>query len=145
MSQLQLDPNVDVIHLVAHSMGSIVVRAMMANQEFSKIHRVVLLSPPNGGSPAATRLGWVLPFAKTVNQISDRPEAFVHSLPSEMSAEVGIVAASYDFVIPQENTRLAKEKDHVTIFSGHNGLLVRPRAASCVVDFLYQGSFGQDQ
>lgn len=59
--------------------------------------------------------------------------------------EIGIVAARYDRVIPERNSHLAVESDHVILPSGHNGLLVRPSAAQQAVEFLKQGQFRQSQ
>lgn len=167
LQRLEEDPAVESFGIVAHSMGSVVTRQALlvgclgesssnssslsdsesrsqsSAQPFSKLSRVVLLGPPNQGSPSARRLGKILPFCKTVRQISDHPESFVRNLPPPNGVEVGIIAASYDLVIPERNSHLATEKDHLSIFSGHNGLLVRPSVLRQVVEFLAHGWFSR--
>ncbi|MEM9940641.1 MAG: alpha/beta fold hydrolase [Planctomycetota bacterium] len=130
------------IHIVAHSMGAIVTRQALLFQNFEAIQRVVLLAGPNLGSPAATRLSRYVPFSKTVKQIADTPHSLANQLPGTIeNVEVGCVEASYDFVIPKPSSHLAGEKDHVCVFGGHNGLLVRPAAGRQIVHFLNHGSF----
>ena len=141
LEKLERDEQFDTLHIVAHSMGGIVARTALLDADLRKFGRLVMLGSPNDGSPAARRLGYVLPFAKTLRQVSDAPTSFVRTLPHPTDVEVGVVAASYDFVIPEESSHLATETDHVQIFSGHNGLLIRPTAAKKVISFLKNGRF----
>ena len=46
------------IHLVAHSMGALVVREYLARGKPERLGRVVLLAAPNQGSPIAEPLKW---------------------------------------------------------------------------------------
>ena len=141
LEKLEQDPTVEAIHIVAHSMGSIVTRQAILDSRFSKLQRIVMLGPPNQGSPMAKFLGYILPFCKTLRQVSNRSNSFVKRLPEPQSVEVGIVAAQYDRVIPEPNSHLANESDHICIFSGHNGLLIRPVAMKQVASFLEHGKF----
>jgi predicted esterase len=141
LSEQENDPKIKNIHIVAHSMGAIVTRQALLNQPLEKLRRVVMLGAPNQGSPTARLLGNVFPFCKTLRQISNQPGSFVCNLPEPTGVEIGIVAAKYDRVIPEPNSHLQTESDHVVIFSGHNGLLVRPTAARRVSQFLKTGRF----
>lgn len=145
LERLEQDPEVDSFDIVAHSMGGIVTRQAILGDgdstSLSKLNRVVQLGPPNHGSPIATRLGGLMPFCKTLNQVSDRPDSFVLGLPEPSGTEFGIVTGQYDWVIPERSSHLETEKDHVCIFSGHNGLFVRPKAMRLVAEFLSYGKF----
>lgn len=46
------------IHLVAHSMGTVVVREYLAEHRPSRLGNVVLLAAPNRGTPLASALRW---------------------------------------------------------------------------------------
>jgi esterase/lipase len=135
------DPEIKNIHIVAHSMGGIVTRQAILNRRLKKLRRVVLLGAPNQGSPTARLLGNLLPFCKTLRQISNHPNSFVRNLSEPTDVEIGIVAARHDRVIPEPSSHLNNEADHVSIFSGHNGLLVRPAAVRQVREFLINGRF----
>jgi pimeloyl-ACP methyl ester carboxylesterase len=138
--------DVSSIHIVAHSMGGIVTRQALRSNDLDNnaIHRVVMLGTPNQGSPTATRLGRILPFAKTLNQLSDKETSFVRQLPEPDQNEFGTLAASYDWVVPETSGHLNYEADYIRIFSGHNGLLVRPTAARQVISFLKNGFFEKE-
>ena len=141
LEKLESNSKIKNYHIVAHSMGGIVTRQAILDRRFEKLKRIVMLGAPNHGSPVAKAITTVLPFLKTLRQISNHSESFVNRLPQPQGPEIGIVAASYDFVIPEPNTHLATESDHVSIFSGHNGLLIRPAAVKQIGEFLVNGQF----
>ena len=145
LDRLEQDPNVDSYAIVGHSMGGIVTRQAIlgdgSSKPFPKLKRVVQLGSPNHGTSKARRLGHMLSFCKTLRQISDRPDSFVNSLPPPSDVEFGIIAGSYDIAVSEKSSHLSTEKDHISIFSGHNGLLVRPKALKQVREFLTHGRF----
>jgi hypothetical protein len=136
------------LHIVAHSMGCIITRQALLFDIPDNLQRIVMITPPNQGSPVAAKLsemtnGW----CRTLGQLSDSENSFVRSLPDlkphegARYPEIGILAASYDFVIPRENVNLAAQKDLVVVFGGHNGMLVRPAAFRQIRHFLSYGQF----
>lgn len=143
LDKLQNDESISEFNIVAHSMGTIVTRQAILEQHlrYTKLRRIVMLASPNQGSPVARVLGNVLPFCKTLRQLSTHPESFVRQLPEPQRQDIGIVAAKYDRVVPVSHSRLAAASGHTVLFSGHNGLLVRPAAARLVIEFLNHGSF----
>lgn len=139
------DETIENFHIVAHSMGSIVTRKALLDSPIEKLRRIVMLACPNHGSPVARIVGNVFPFCKTLRQLSSRPSSFVCKLPEPEQEDIGIVAGKYDRVVPELNSHLEIESDHVTLFSGHNGLLVRPAAARQVIEFLNHGRFQRSE
>ena len=141
---LEQDAHVDRWHVVCHSMGAVITRQLLRERRFEKLHRIVMLGPPNHGSPAARRSSQWIPWSPAVRQISDHPESHVRTLgPQDIpdGVEIGVLAGSYDWVVSEASSRLSINHAHKTIFSGHNGLLVRPRAAQETVHFLRTGGF----
>lgn len=133
------------VHIVAHSMGGIVTRRALtlADNNIDFVRRVIMLGTPQKGSPNARWLSNSgLGFIRPLRQLSDVPDSFVNRLPTISGTEIGTIAASYDFVISRESSRVVGESDYVRPFSGHNGLLVRPKVAKLVVNFLNDGTFG---
>ena len=144
LNEINRAPQHCEIHIVAHSLGCIVTRAALLDTQPDKLKRVVMLAPPNQGSPVAGFLSRrVVPWCRTLSQLSDRENSFVRQLPEPAGLEIGVVAASHDRVIPAANNGLKCLADQVFVFSGHNGLLVRPASFTQVVDFLRSGQFTQ--
>lgn len=141
LEKLEADTEIQKFHIVAHSMGGIVTRQAILNRDFTKLHRIVMLGSPNRGSPVARAISTVLPFLKTLRQVSSHHESFVNQLPEPNGVEIGILAARYDRVIPESCSHLKSESDYISIFSGHNGLLIRPTAIKQIGQFLVNGRF----
>ncbi|WP_437190621.1 esterase/lipase family protein [Planctomicrobium sp. SH527] len=132
------------LHIVAHSLGSIITRAVLTEIELPRLQRVVMLSPPNRGSHFATKVGpylrWWTPL---VDELSDREDSFVNRLQVKMPAnlELGIIAAEWDYVLTEMTTHLECEVDHITMPSRHTGLVLRQSAARQILHFLEHGRF----
>ncbi len=118
-------------------MGSIVTRAALERARLQNLGRVVLLAPPNAGSPVARLasifVGWL---STPTRELSDDALSYVNQLRSSHTAEVGIIAARYDFLVPLKNTHLVHESMHVTLRATHNSLLFSRLACQHIVDFL---------
>lgn len=131
------------IHVVAHSMGSILTRCALLSGVPERMGRIVMIGPPNQGSHIATKLapfcGWLVP---TLNELSDQAGSFVNRLPTSVGDyEVGIIAASHDNVIHAGKTELDDHKDHVTLDYMHTSILWREQTAAQVASFLREGRF----
>lgn len=132
------------IHLVAHSMGSIVARCALREALPESLGRVVMIGPPNGGSHMATRLRYVYGFCRPMIELMDHPDSFVNRLPPPPEhVEFGVLAAERDNVIHLDKTHLAGERDHRVVRSWHTGVLWRRDTADYVGSFLRYGHFGE--
>ena len=141
LERLDNDPAIDQWHVVAHSLGGIICRQTLCDVPFQKLGKVVMLSPPNQGSRAAKLLSYLVPLSTTVRQLSNDAKSFVRQMPSPEGLNIGVVAASHDRVVSEASSHLPTEQDYITVYGGHNGLLVRPKAARQVVNFLKNGHF----
>lgn len=129
-------------HLVTHSMGGMVARCLLADQPPDRIGRVVMLAPPNHGSPVARRLAPYLRFfCRTLGELSDEPGSFVRRLAEPDGFEIGIIAAAADAVVPLPNTRLACQRDHIVLPGRHGLLPLRRDTGRQVLAFLRTGQF----
>jgi triacylglycerol lipase len=131
------------IHLVVHSMGSIVTRCAIAAGLPASVGRIVMIAPPNRGSHVARFLvpiyGW---FVSTLKELSDAPDSFVNRLPRVIEGhEIGIIAVTHDRVVQLASTHLDNHRDHVVLDSWHTGVLWREDTADCVERFLRTGRF----
>lgn len=133
------------IHLVVHSMGSIVARCALQEGLPPQLGRIVMIGPPNHGSHIATRLtaiyGWISP---TLAEISDLEGSFVRSLPPPPEGvEFGVLAAERDRVVRRTSTHLAGMRDHAVVRGHHTSSLWSRETAGRVIAFLRNGRFGE--
>jgi pimeloyl-ACP methyl ester carboxylesterase len=142
LAALDADPRVARIHLVTHSMGSIVARCALRKSRPDKLGRLVMLAPPNLGSRIAAfwgpKLRWCVPV---IDELAMRPDSFVSGLPQPEGIEIGVIAASMDPVIGTGNTYLACQRDHIVLPATHTLLVFRRRSADEVIHFLLAGRF----
>jgi len=116
-------PSICQCHLVTHSMGGIVARCALFSRPPQNIGGVVMLAPPNHGSPVARWLAPALGFmCPPLNELSDAPTSFVRGLPQLSGVDIGIIAAAADAVVSVESTHLDGELDHL-VLPGRHGLL----------------------
>ncbi len=142
LQRLVAQPGVARLHVVGHSMGNVVARAALALVRPASLGRVVMLVPPNRGSPVARwlapLLGGLLP---ALRELSDGDGSRVQSLAPLAGVEVGVIAARFDHVVPESSTHLLGERDHVRLLSTHTGVLNDRKAHAHVVAFLRDGRF----
>lgn len=130
------------IHIVAHSMGCIVLREALCHVNLRNIGRVVMLAPPNRGSPVAGVvsgcLGWLIP---TIRDLASDRESYVNRLSDWEGPELGIIAAKYDILIPIPSTMLEGQSLHEVVVGTHNSILFSRKVGANVVNFLRTAEF----
>ncbi|MGI9515811.1 MAG: esterase/lipase family protein [Pirellulaceae bacterium] len=132
-------------HVVAHSMGSIVFRLAMEYGPLNGLGRVVLMAPPNQGTPTARLISPLFClFCAGVPELSDKPASLVHHIKTPQPLEIGIIAGRFDWIVPRSRTPLPCQVDHICVKSTHNTMLVQPRVARRVVEFLENGHFQRE-
>ena len=143
------------LHLVAHSLGGLVVLRMFQQGADVPPGRVVFLGSPVRGSRSAMYLtemglGWA------VGRSGPGALAEIHEPGWTEHRELGVIAGTHEFrfnvllpklasphdgVVSLEETRIPGAKDHATIHSNHTGMLFRRELAEQVSRFLGQGKF----
>lgn len=130
------------IHIVAHSMGSVVSRLALSYGLLPGLGRIVLIAPPNHGLRAARICSPLFrSFCSAVGELSDRPNSFVNQLTTPDGLEIGVIAARFDLLVPLRSTKLPTQTDHICLCATHNSLLLQREAAECVISFLATGHF----
>jgi pimeloyl-ACP methyl ester carboxylesterase len=152
------------LHIVCHSMGGLVARALINLRRPKSLGHVVMLGTPNGGSEIADALDRQ-PLLRLVlgksppTLLTQRPEA-IDRLLGEIDYSVGIVAGGrtvFPFglsrLLPKPNdgkvsiasTRVEGAADHIVLPLPHMLLPYHRSVHRQVVYFLGQGRFLPDR
>lgn len=143
------------IHLVGHSLGGLVVLAMLAERADPRLGRVVLLgSPVSGSHCAAGLLRWPGGAAMLGRSLRDWLAAPLPRGPAGI--EIGVLAGNRslglgrvirglpkpnDGVVAVAETRLAAGKDSVVLPVAHSQMLFSKTCIDQVASFLNTGNF----
>ncbi|MEA4918590.1 hypothetical protein [Proteiniphilum sp.] len=155
--------NPSQISFITHSLGGLVLRAMLQysleDLNFPKIHRIVMIAPPNQGTISANYIHRYafLRFIIGVNlrDIKDDKGSLAKKLPVDFSTDVGIIAGisghkwGYNPLIGEDNdgeirpeeTKLGTEKDFIIVKSNHIGILHNRKTIKLTAQFLKTGRF----
>src|SRR6185437_13044254 len=131
------------VHFLTHSLGGIIVRALIGSGPPANLGRVVMLGPPNAGNEIAEHLRHAHLFRRVMG-------------PS--AVELGIIAgarrrpalfgrwigAPNDGLVSVSATRLVGMRDHLIVRGGHALLPWNPRALSQAFTFLATGHFARE-
>ena len=148
----------DKTHFVTHSLGGILVRKYLSDNEIPNLGRVVMLGPPNQGSQAVDELG-DLPGFDWINgpagrQLGKGPE----SIPLQLGAanfEVGIIAGNRtidpitsavlddpdDGKVSVADTHLEGMDDFIVVEHSHAFMMRLQRPIELTIQFLDTGQF----
>lgn len=147
------------VHLVAHSMGALVVREYLAAGKPDRLGRVVFLAAPNQGTPLAEPLKWKL-LAKIIAPAvaaSCCPGRPYEMLPDTADYAPGILMGNRsgwfpylspfikgpdDGVVPVESGRLNGMADFRVLTTSHTRIPKNAEAQREVLAFLRAGRFG---
>ncbi len=148
------------IHVVAHSMGGLLVRAHGGRRLDPRIGRVVMLGPPNQGSEVVDRLGhwrvfrWLNGPAGT--ELGTGPDSVPRAL-GPVNVELGVIAGDRSInwinsaLIPGPDdgkvsigaTAVEGMAEHLVVHVAHP-FLMRDRAViQATIRFLATGSFAE--
>lgn len=145
------------IHFVTHSLGGIVLRQYLQTHKLPRLGRIVMLSPPNQGSPLANLLhdNWLF---KSVTgpagqELTTLETSTPNYLPKKLPFSVGIIAGSFspfgnlifheanDGKVAVSSTKLSGMKDFIVLPVSHTFMMSNPIVMKQVLAFLKTGKF----
>jgi len=147
----------DTVHLVGHSLGGILIRALLHRHPRQKPGRIVTLGTPHGGSRVAQHLSrhvfWRLAMGKSVEQLlAGAPQHWSPPL-----REIGVICGTRSFGLgrllyrslprPNDGLLTVKEsafpaaREHLALPVSHTGMLFSREVADQVESFLVSGGF----
>ncbi len=151
------------VHFVGHSIGGLVIRALLARQRPDNLGHVVMLGTPNAGSEVADFVdSWPVLrpiLGKAAPVLLTRRSHSVDALFGPIDYKLGIVAGDWhmagtpfsrlfpgphDGKVSVASTRLTEAADHIILRLPHTMLLYHPDAHREVRHFLLNGRFSPD-
>lgn len=144
------------VHFVAHSMGTLLVRHLMAHARPANTGRCVFIAPPSRGAELADegRPRWLFRavIGMNLHTLGRSGEAFWRTLPQRVDFPLGIVAGTghgnpfgrklpgpNDGTVTLESTRLEGAADSIELPWSHTAMLFHRRTAEQVLHFLQHG------
>ncbi len=151
------------LHFIAHSMGALITRYIIATYQPVNLGRVVFLAPPNQGSQLVDKLKWLWLFRKFCgpagSEMGHGNDSFINSLPPKINFELGIIAGDRsidpfyswfllsgkdDGKLTIEETKLDGMKEHIVIHANHTYMPQNQEAIDLTIRFIQHGSFSKD-
>ena len=146
------------VHVVAHSLGGILIRYIQSHDPIPNLGRVVMLGPPNQGSEVVDRLG-DLPFFETINgraggRLGTDPDGIARRL-GPVNFALGVLAGdrslnwvlsmiipgSDDGKVSIERARVDGMLDFKIVHATHPFMMRNPKVMREVACFLRRGHF----
>lgn len=149
------------LHVVAHSMGAIVIHELIKKYRPQNLGRVVALGPPYRGTPIIDKVRNFWLYLKyngpAALQLATDGLGISHQL-GKVNYELGIIAGDrYKFFdwffvqfwlpspndgkVPVSSTYIEGFKDHITLPVDHAFMPKNPKVIQQTVHFLEQGAF----
>jgi triacylglycerol lipase len=152
-----VDSGYERIHFVTHSMGGLIVRYYLQNNEIPKGSRIVMLSPPNHGSEVADSLKtnfFYKFFGGKVGKELRTDSELIEKL-RDVKYEIGVITGnksynkSFSKMIPgdddgrvsTERAKLNEMKDFLVVNDSHLTIKYDKYVANQTIYFLQNGSF----
>lgn len=152
------------IHFVTHSMGGMLVRAYLHQQQLDRLGRVVMLAPPNQGTEVVDFYNRRAPLLGRMLRVmlgpaSSQMRTDADALPARLGAanfELGIIAGTVnrnpvfgpvlssmpsDGVVTVERTKLAGMADFLALPYSHTFIMDKTLVQDQVIHFLRHGRF----
>ncbi len=147
----------DTVHLVGHSLGGILIRALFHHHPRQKPGRIVTLGTPHGGSRAAQHLSHHVFWRRLMGPgVAQLLAGATQEWPSP-PREIGVICGTHSFGMgrllvrhlprPNDGLLTVKEsafpaaREHLALPVSHTGMLFSREVADQVGNFLVFGKF----
>lgn len=147
------------INFVTHSLGGIVLQQYLQKHKIPKLARIVMLGPPNHGSPLADILhdDWLFRIitGPAGQELTTQKNSVPNKLHLNNKYQVGIIAGNYSFtpfvnvLFHEENdgkvsvssTQKDNMKDFIVLPVSHTFMMRNPLVKEQILYFLSYGKF----
>ena len=149
------------VNFVSHSLGGIVARGWIQQNQPDSLGRVVMLAPPNHGSEVADELGQLSLFGMLMGPAGQELRTGPTGIPEQLGPvtfDLGVIAGNQsinplfsalipgtdDGAVSIESTRIEGMADHITLATTHTMMMNNPVVIAQVVNFLQTGTFDHE-
>jgi pimeloyl-ACP methyl ester carboxylesterase len=147
------------LHIVTHSLGGLVARALIAAHRPQRLGRVVMLAPPNRGSELAdllirlrldrVALGAAGAHLRTGRAVADEvalgqvdyPLGIIAGDRALLPLSLGLLPRPHDGKVSIAATHVAGQADHVILPVTHTLMVYDRRVIGATLGFLKNGAF----
>ena len=146
------------VHFVSHSLGGLLIRVYLQDQEIRNLGRIVMLAPPNHGSEVADMLmdnrlyKWAMgPVGQELGTADDDLANRLKPIPGEIGVIAGnqtsdpwfspIIPGPDDGKVSVASAHLDEMKDFWEVAAGHTFIMSKPLVIEQVLNFLRDGQF----
>lgn len=132
------------INFVTHSMGGIIVRYLLQDDDIKNVGRIVMLAPPNQGSDLASKFSsnkiirYLL--GPALAELVNIEDGFINTL-IPLDNEIGIIAGKYDKKVSLVESQLPEMKDFIIVPKTHTWIMHSEQVINLVINFLLKGNF----
>lgn len=151
-------PETGIVHFVTHSLGGILLRYYLEEQDLPRLGRVVMLAPPNQGSGVVDAISWMPGFDLFNGPAGDQLGTDEHSIPLSLGPvdfELGVIAGTKtvnpilslylenpdDGKVSAENTKVEGMQDFLEVPHSHTFMMRKEIVISQALQFLKTGYF----
>ena len=148
----------DTVHFVTHSLGGILLRVYLKEQNLDELGHVVMLGPPNQGSELVDGLGSVPGFSWFFGPVSQELGTAAGSIVPELGPanfDLGVIAGNSnifplfnllrpgpsDGIITVESTKVDGMKQHLVLPVTHTFMMRNDTVIDHTIHYLKTGSF----
>jgi esterase/lipase len=147
------------VNFVGYSMGGLMVRIILNEQNYKNMGKVVQLAPPNKGSEISDFLedNWLYKkiYGPAGGQLTTDQKKIKNLLNDKIDYELGVIAGNFtidpisSIIIPGdddgkvsiESTKIKGMKDHITVSASHTFFPSNKKVKQQTLYFLINGHF----
>lgn len=147
------------IDFVTHSMGGIILQTYLQNHKIEKLDRIIMMSPPNHGSPVADILHKYWLYQAVTGPAGQELTTYKKSTPHKVhllsACEIGVIAGTYNFVpfgnymfqeandgaVSVSSAKTNLMKDFIALPVSHSFMMDNPIVQRQILYFLSNGRF----
>lgn len=153
----------DSIYFVTHSMGGVILRQYLQTHSMPTETKIVMLGPPNHGSPLADIFHnnelFKLITGPAGQELTTHSNALPNQLPFDLPYQVGIIAGNFSLLpitalffheandgkVAISSTKLTTMTDFIILPASHTFMMMNSRVVAQILHFFEKAQFNHQR